>query len=73
MSEPVDAPPEAPQAAPLLNGVVKRQLRAAEYRDREAEAARLAQASGLANVREKHERAAARWAELAELDEGKPA
>jgi hypothetical protein len=40
-----------------------------EYRDRASEAAGLAKASPLAHVREKHETAAVRWTELAELNE----
>jgi hypothetical protein len=60
MSEPLTPP---------RDGVVRRRLRAVEYRDREADASQLAEASELTAVREKHERAAARWAELAELAE----
>ena len=52
-----------------MNPIEKRQVRAALYRDRASEAAVLAAASALGNVREKHARAAARWAELAEQDE----
>ncbi|HEY3800456.1 MAG TPA: hypothetical protein VGL58_19055 [Caulobacteraceae bacterium] len=48
---------------------LKRQARAAEYRDLALAATALAEASGLDHVREKHERAAARWSELAALDE----
>jgi len=47
----------------------KRQDRAAEYRRLAQAADALADASSLDHVREKHEQASARWAELAELDE----
>ena len=46
-----------------------RQNRPAEYRERAAAAATLATDACLANVREKHERAAATWLALAEMDE----
>jgi hypothetical protein len=49
---------------------LKRQVKAAEYRDRASEASVLAGASALAHVREKHELAAARWIQLATLTEG---
>ena len=47
----------------------KHQSKADEYRDRAAVAAGLAEASGLARVREMHERAAASWTEMAELQD----
>jgi hypothetical protein len=47
----------------------KKQVRAAEYRLLAQAADALAEASPLAHVREKHEQAAARWTELALLDE----
>ena len=47
-----------------------REVRAAEYRSLALAADFLAAASPLAHVREKHERAAARWTTLALLDEG---
>ena len=46
-----------------------RQVRAAEYRSLAIAAGALAEASLLGHVRDKHERAAARWTTLAELDE----
>ncbi len=49
--------------------VEKRQARAAEYRRLALAAGDLAETSSLAHVREKHERAAARWTALADLDE----
>lgn len=49
--------------------LLKRQERAVEYRSRALAAQVLAEASLLANVRERHEAAAARWRDLAELDE----
>ena len=52
-----------------MNAGLKRQIRAAEYRDRASEACGLAQSSALAHVREKHETAAVRWNELAALNE----
>jgi len=52
-----------------MTAVQKRSLRAAEYHDRALAASALAEASPLAQVREKHERAAIRWRELAELNE----
>jgi hypothetical protein len=45
----------------------KRRLKADACRARASEAVALAQASLLENVRQKHERAAVRWRELAEL------
>jgi|GEM_PF-6204057 len=45
-----------------------RQARAAVYRVRACEAVALAAASALDHVREKHERAAVRWSELAAID-----
>lgn len=50
----------------------KRQDRPAEYRERAAAAISLASEACLANVREKHELAAATWLALAELDERPP-
>lgn len=47
----------------------KNQLRADEYRGRAADATALADAAILANVRERHEAAAARWTDLARLNE----
>jgi len=52
-----------------MSPAAKRQVRAASYRDLAAGAAAAAAASLLSNVREKHELAAARWGELAALDE----
>lgn len=49
--------------------VLKRQVKAAEYRDRASDASALAMSSQLAHVREKHETAAARWIQLAALNE----
>jgi hypothetical protein len=46
-----------------------RQVRAIEYRRLATAANVLAETSLLANVREKHEQAAARWTALAMLDE----
>jgi hypothetical protein len=46
--------------------VHKNQIRADEYRRLAGEASALAQASGLDNVRDKHELAAAQWTALAE-------
>lgn len=48
---------------------MKREARALEYRTREADSAALARDSTLDHVREKHQRAAARWGDLAALDE----
>lgn len=45
------------------------QLRAEEYRGRAAEATACADAAMLDNVRERHEAAAARWTDLARLNE----
>lgn len=47
----------------------KRQARAAEYRALAIAAGVLAETSLLAHVREKHQRAAARWTDLALLNE----
>jgi hypothetical protein len=47
-------------------------IRAADYRDKARNAAVLAGASVLAHVREKHERAAAVWSGLADLEERVP-
>jgi hypothetical protein len=47
----------------------KRHVRAEEYRRLALQSATLAEASALDHVREKHERAAAQWLNLAELDE----
>lgn len=49
--------------------VLRRQVKAAEYRDRASDASALASSSLLAHVREKHETAAARWIQLAALNE----
>ncbi len=49
--------------------MMKREIRAAEYRDKAMAASLLAEASVLAHVREKHERAAAVWSGLAEMEE----
>lgn len=51
----------------------KREIRAADYRDKAVAAARLAEASVLAHVREKHERSAAVWSGLADLEDRVPA
>lgn len=55
-----------------MTAMQKRDLRAVEYRSRAVAAGALAEASLLANVREKHERAAAQWTALALLDERAP-
>jgi hypothetical protein len=47
----------------------QRNVRAAEYRRLAENATLLAEGSTLEHVREKHQRAAATWASLAELDE----
>lgn len=52
-----------------MTAVRKRLERAAEYRGRAMAATALAEASPLDNVRERHEAAAARWLDLAEMDE----
>jgi len=52
-----------------MSSAERRQLRAVLYRGLADAATGLAAASLLDNVREKHERAALRWGELAELDE----
>ena len=49
--------------------MLKNQLKAAEYRDRAAEASTLAGACILDRVRERHEAAAERWTDLARLIE----
>ena len=49
--------------------VLKRQVKAAEYRRLATQASALAVASPLAHVREKHELAADRWGVLAALEE----
>ena len=49
--------------------MLKREIRAADYRDKAQNASLLAEASVLAHVREKHERAAAVWSGLAEMEE----
>jgi hypothetical protein len=58
-------------AAPMMDApsVRKKSTRAAEYRQRAQEAADLALASPLDNVRERHEQAAAKWLAMAETDE----
>jgi len=45
--------------------MLRNRLKAAEYRDRAAQASRLAGACILDRVRERHEAAAERWADLA--------
>ena len=50
----------------------RREIRAAEYRQLALAAGARAEASSLANVREKHELAAVRWTALAVLDEQPP-
>lgn len=52
-----------------MTGALKRQVRAAEYRNRASEAFGLATSSLLAHVRDKHQAAALRWNELAALSE----
>ena len=47
----------------------QRQARAARYRSQAGAEMAQIEAASLANVREKHEMAAARWNALAELDE----
>jgi hypothetical protein len=47
----------------------QRQARAARYRAQAGAELALIETSGLLNVREKHETAAARWTALAEIDE----
>jgi hypothetical protein len=47
----------------------QRQARAARYRLQAGAEIALIESSSLANVREKHEMAAARWTALAEMDE----
>jgi hypothetical protein len=47
----------------------QRQARAALYRTQAGAQLALVESSSLAQVRDKHERAAARWLALAELDE----
>lgn len=50
--------------------MLKRQVKAAEYRARALDASAHAEASMLDRVREKHEVAADRWRHLAALNEG---
>jgi hypothetical protein len=64
----VTAPATEGSARP--GGPEKRRLRALEYRRLAAAAEAMAEASPLANIREKHERACATWTALALLDEG---
>ena len=52
-----------------MMSAVKRQSRAAEYRELAEKSAALAAASPLDHVREKHETAALRWSVLAAADE----
>lgn len=52
-----------------MMSAIKRQIRAAEYRDLAQQSSALAAASPLEHVREKHEQAAARWSLLAAMDE----
>lgn len=52
-----------------MTPVQKREVRATACRARASEASALAAASALDNVRQKHERAADRWRELAAMDE----
>jgi hypothetical protein len=53
--------------------MTKSLIRAADYRDKAHNASVLAGASALAHVREKHERAAAVWTGLADMEERVPA
>ena len=46
-----------------------RDIKVADYRERAAQAANLAETANLAHVREKHARAAATWSDLADLEE----
>lgn len=46
-----------------------RDIKVADYRERAAQAAALAESSNLAHVREKHARAAATWSDLADIEE----
>jgi hypothetical protein len=50
----------------------KNLIRAADYRDKAQAASALAGSSALAHVREKHERAAAVWSGLADMEERAP-
>lgn len=52
-----------------MMSAIKRQNRAAEYRELAQKSAALAAASPLDHVREKHEMAAIRWSLLANMDE----
>ncbi len=52
-----------------MTSAEQRHVRAAVYRERASEAGALAAASILDHVRDKHERAALRWRELAAIDE----
>lgn len=52
-----------------MTAMLKAELKAAEYRSRAQEASALADASLLERVREKYEVAAARWTDLALLNE----
>jgi len=52
--------------------LLKRKIRAEDYRDKARNASVLAGASALAHVREKHERAAAVWSGLADMEERAP-
>jgi len=56
----------APAPPPII---LKRHVRAADYRERALESVARAEASVLDRVRERHEAAAARWRELAALSE----
>jgi hypothetical protein len=53
--------------------MLKAKNRSAEYRGLAAQAAEAGANSPLDHVREKHERSAARWTELAEVDEAREA
>lgn len=55
-----------------MTPLLKRQLRAAACRDRASESEALARSSLLAHVSAKHDLAAARWRELAAMDERGP-
>lgn len=52
-----------------MNTAQRREVRAAEYRERASASRALVDASSLQHVREKHELAAATWSALAAMDE----
>jgi hypothetical protein len=62
--------PRSPKKANRM--MDKKQIKADEYRRLAREASAVAHASGLENVRQKHELAAARWTSLAEQEEWAP-